>query len=97
MIGGYCILFRFKHSEFKTHSLAFQARGIRGPARQYFASGIYSINVSPRPTATATSTATQKANPIVVQRMLHELDNRNQKKELLGGDYEKLKKTIESL
>jgi hypothetical protein len=44
MIGGYFVLFRFEQPGTQ-HTLAFEARGVLGPRGQYFASGLYTINV----------------------------------------------------
>jgi hypothetical protein len=44
--AGWCILFRFTQPN-TSHTVAFYARGILEPFGQYFASGIYTINVLP--------------------------------------------------
>jgi hypothetical protein len=96
MIGGYAILFRFTHTEPKAHSLIFHARGIQGPSGQYYSSGVYTIYASSPSTAKLPATLPKTQNKIVIQRMLHVLDNRKEKKELSDDEYEDLKKRIQS-
>jgi hypothetical protein len=97
MTGGWWLLFKFKeeaHKQPKTHSVAFQAQGIRGPFGQYIASGIYTINVSPSGKQTLLPPALA---PIVKQNMHRALENRKQKNELSEDEYNKLKNVINAL
>ena len=98
MIGGYALLFRFTDKEPKTHSLIFHARGIQGPAGQYLASGVYTIQVSPSPPSISGPSGNSTIlSETVKQRMLQVLDNRKEKGELSKGEYDKLKTEIESM
>jgi hypothetical protein len=96
MIGGYAILFRFTEAEPKTHSLIFHARGIQGQSGQYYSSGVYTIHVSSPPTSRLSATLPQKLSKTVMQKMLHVLENRKEKKELSDDEYNDLRQRIKS-
>jgi hypothetical protein len=99
--AGPCILFRFRHSEYKSHSLVFQARGVRGQSGIYFSSGVYTINVSPCPSGIQRQDerSQRQLSRTVIQRIRSELEKRKEKKELLedGEEYKKLQDALTKL
>jgi len=97
--GGYFVLIRFTNDkEFKNHSIIFQAQGIQGLEGPYFASGIYSVNVSPSALHSEDFVdERRKANPAIVQRLLLELSYKIDKNEMSEDECEKLRTVVSSL
>jgi len=69
-IGAYCLLFKFNlNPQNPSHRVVFHARGVFGPAGQYFSSGVYSINVVPCPTQALDRNERSALIEVVKQRM----------------------------
>lgn len=94
--AGWCILFKFTPpaGEAKSYSVAFHARGVIDPFGQYYAAGIYTINVSP---SELKAPGPAQAPSIIRQRLHGRLEVRKQKGEISTEEYRNLKSVIDSL
>lgn len=94
--AGWCTLFKFTlhDGEAKSYSVAFHARGVLDPFGQYYAAGIYTINVSP---SGLKATPPAQAPTLIRQRLHRRLEIRKQKNEISEQEYKKLKSVIDSL
>ena len=99
--AGWCALFKFElpaPKKAKSYSVGFHARGILDPFGQYYASGIYTINVSPPPPPRGLKeSAPPTPAPIVKEKLHRRIEITKQKNELSDEEHTTLKSVIDSL
>jgi hypothetical protein len=97
VIGGYCILFKFKsHRKPESHTILFEGRGVQGPQGQYVSSGLYQVNVSPSPPKPTSRDPESRLvlSPDVTTKMIGILKKRELARDLEDGDSRRLQEIV---